>query len=280
MNPLLFIVITDFNGFQQTKLCLDALRASVYQAFTVVLVDHGVTNETQQALGRNYPEVIRITGSPELWWTGATNLGIRYALDCGAELVMLLNNDCYVTPETIGELIEIWQENPRSLIAPVQRDSLNGKILSITSSSCFLLGFPTVPGPRALTQEMYDKRLLSTRLICGGRGVLLPALVFSVIGLFDEYNFPHYGADHDFYIRVAKKEWPLYVATRSTVFVDNTKTTVASDLKEMTIREWLESLKTFRSHRNIAHVSNLFQIHYPIKKCIYSEFSYIQRDIF
>ena len=266
MDPKLFIVITDFNGFEQTKNCLDALRESFFQDFTVVVVDHGTTNETQRSLEHEYPGVVRIVGSPELWWTGATNLGIRHALGCGADLVMLLNNDCYVTPETIGELIALWKENPQSLIAPVQRDKLTGKILAITLRSCFLLGFPTMPGPRTLTPQMHTQRLLSTQLIGGGRGVLLPVPVFKEIGFFDEVNLPHYGADHDFYLRAANNKWPLYVAARAIVDIDDTRSTIVENLSEMSFNQWLLSLSHYRSHRNIAHVCALFKKNYPINK--------------
>lgn len=262
----LFIVITDFNGFQQTKNCLDTLRRSVFQDFTVVVVDHGTTSETRQSLERECPEVVRVGGSPELWWSGATNLGIRYAQGCGAELIMLLNNDCYVKPETIGELIELWQENPQSVIAPVQRDWKTGNILAITPRSCFLLGFPTIPGPKTLTEAMHARRLLPTRLIGGGRGVLIPVSIFQEIGLFDEVNLPHYWADHDFYLRAANKKWRLYVATRAFVDIDNTRTSVAENLKGMSLRKWYLSLFDCRSHRNIAHVSSLFKKHYPVKQ--------------
>jgi len=266
MVPNLFIVITDFNGFQQARNCLEALRKNVFQDFTVVVVDHGTTSETQQALERDYPDVVRIVGTPELWWTGATNLGIRHALSCGAELVMLLNNDCYVTPETIGELIELWRENSQSVIAPVQRDWKTGDILSITPRSCFLMGFPTIPGPKTLTEAMYAQRLLPTRLIIGGRGVLIPASIFQEIGLFDERNLPHYGADHDFYLRAATRKWPFYVAARAIVDIDNTRTSIAGNLSEMSFREWWLSLFNQRSHRSVTHAIALFKNHYPIKK--------------
>lgn len=266
MNLHLFIVITDFNGFQQTKNCLNALRKSIFQGFTVVVVDHGTTSDTKQSLEREYLEVVRIVGSPELWWTGATNLGIHYALSCGADLVMLLNNDCYVTPGAIGELIELWQEHPQSLIAPVQRDWKTGDILSITPRSCFLLGFPTIPGPRVLTSAMFSQRLLPSQLIGGGRGVLLPTSIFKEIGFFDEVNLPHYWADHDFYLRACKQGIPLFIASRAIVDIDGTRTTMADNPGQLTLRQWMHSLRSIRSHRNLAHLKELFKRHYPYRQ--------------
>lgn len=38
---------------------------------------------------------------------------------------------------------------------------------------------------------------------------LTSAEVFETVGLFDEKNFPHNGADHDFYLQCRKNKIPL-----------------------------------------------------------------------
>lgn len=146
MNKL-YIVITDFNGFTQTRRCLDALNASTYKDFTVLVVDHGTTDETRIGLENEYPGVIRISGSSSLWWAGANNLGIHFALEGGADAIMLVNNDCYVVPDAINILVELFEKHPHGIIAPVQRDCRNGD-LTISPRSCFLFGFPTLSGPK------------------------------------------------------------------------------------------------------------------------------------
>ena len=261
---MLHIVITDFNGFAQTRRCLDALRASRFQDFTAVVVDHGTTDETKTRLGSEYPEVVRIEGSADLWWTGATNLGVREALARGADTVMLLNNDCYVTPDTVEILVALAQGQPDSILAPIQRDLASGKITAISVRSRLGLGFPTVPGPRHLTPKMIQARLLPVQLIAGGRGVIIPAGAFAEIGLFDEKQLPHYGADHDFYLAARKRGIQLYVATQAFVNVDNTRTTTAETPEQLSFSEFLDTFTNTRSHRNLRDVTALFRKHYPI----------------
>lgn len=258
------LIITDFNGYAQTRRCLEALRASRYRDFTVLVVDHGTTDETRAGLAAEFPEVIRISGSPELWWTGATNLGIRSALERGADRFMLLNNDCYVTPEAIGTLVEQAFAHPEAIIAPVQRDWHSGRVTAISPRSWFLLGFPTVPGPRQLTATMIGRELLPVTLIGGGRGVIIPASLFTKLGLFDEEHLPHYWADHDFYLCARRHDIPLYVATRAFVDIDNTRTTLADNPGMLSPAEFLHSLRSIRSHRNMRDVTALFRKHYPI----------------
>lgn len=260
----LHLIITDFNGYAQTRRCMEALRASQDRDFTVLVIDHGTTDETRAGLAANFPEVIRISGSPELWWTGATNLGIRSALNRGADSVMLLNNDCYVTPETIGVLVRLARQNPTAIIAPIQRNWPSGQITMINPRSWFLLGFPTIPGPRRLTATIISKELLPVSLIGGGRGVIIPAFVFGILGLFNEENLPHYYADHDFYLRARQQHVPLYVATHAFVDVDNTRTTLADNPGALSFSQFLQSLHSIRSHRNLRCVTALFRKHYPI----------------
>lgn len=260
----LYIVITDFNGFAQTRRCLEALRASRYQHFTVLLVDHGTTGETRTVLASEFPEIIRIEGAPDLWWTGANNVGIREALKRGADAVMLLNNDCYVTSATVGTVLAAMRECPDAIVAPIQRDAASGTITVIAPRHRLGLGFPTIPGSRHLTSEIKAMRVLPANLIGGGRGVIIPAGAFSQLGLFDENQLPHYWADHDFYLRARKRGIPLYIATQAFVDVDSTRTTTAARPETLNFSEFLDTLTNTRSHRNLRDVTALFRKHYPI----------------
>ncbi|KAA3621864.1 MAG: glycosyltransferase family 2 protein [Proteobacteria bacterium] len=260
----LYIVITDFNGFAQTSRCLDALISSDRSDFHTLVVDHGTSDETRRGLQARYPEVCRIQGSEDLWWTGAVNLGVRFALESGASAVMLLNNDCYVEPGAIDILVRNWRENPGAIVAPVQRDYLSGDILSYDPGTCFLLGFSTLRGPRKIPRRVMERPLIDVDLILGGRGAIIPAVVFEQVGLFDEIELPHYGADHDFYLRARDKGVRLCVATNAFVDVDDTRTTAADRPGELSFREFVATFKNRRSHRNLGDVAALYRKHYPV----------------
>jgi GT2 family glycosyltransferase len=108
-------------------------------------------------------------------------------------------------------------------------------------------------------------RLLPTKLIVGGRGAVLPAEVLARNGLFDEECLPHYGADHDFYLRARKRGIALYTVTEAIVDVDATRSSAASHPGRLTLREFVETLSSVRSHRNIPHMVELFRRHYPVR---------------
>ena len=259
------VVIPVFNGWKQTKICLDALRTSIYRNLEIIVVDHGSTDETKAVLPIQYPEVVHVLGEPTLWWAGAMNLGIRTALDRGANTVMLLNNDCYVSPETIERLLAHGQQSVDAIIAPKQKDAMTGQTICITVGTCFLLGFPTVLFPLRTARLIGKPKLIPTKIIGGGRGAMIPASVFKSMGLFDEANLPHYYADHDFYLRCRKQGVRLGIATDATVYVDNTRTTLAAKVEAIGFRKFLHTLVNRRSHRNVRDLTALFKLHYPLK---------------
>ena len=101
----LSVIIPVFSGLDQLKHCLRALTLGDYHDFNIIVVDHGTTDAITNGLSTQFPKVFCLRGSPELWWTGATNLGIKHALAGGSEAVMLFNHDCYVQADTIVKLL-------------------------------------------------------------------------------------------------------------------------------------------------------------------------------
>jgi len=263
MSDNLFVIIPVLNRWQQTRNCLNRLLCSGHTEVTIIVVDHGSTDGTRPGLESEFPDVIRLPGRSDLWWAGATNLGIREALRRGAKTIMLLNNDCYLLADTMERLSRHHTTAPDAIIAPIQRNMGTGDIITRPMTSCFLLGFPTLLLPGSLYQEGRPD-LAETRLIIGGRGVLIPASVFEKTGLFNETKLPHYGADHDFYLRCREQGIRLCIARDALVEIDENTSTLSRELGRMTAREFIDSLSNRRSHRNIPELTTLFRLHYPI----------------
>jgi GT2 family glycosyltransferase len=260
----LAIVVTDFNGWERTRLCLQALAESHFQSFDIFVVDHGTTDTTAKGLAANFPHVHRVPASAELWWAGASNVGIQVALKREATRIVLLNNDCYVSKNALATLMEHSQAHPEWIIAAVQVDLDSGQHIAITPSQNLLLGFATLNGPKSITDKMRAERLVSTNLIGGGRGVIIPAHVFLRVGLFDDADLPHYYADHDFYLRCRAAGIVMKVAVDATVAIDQTQTSIANAPSTMSFRGLVASFTSMRSHRSIRHLAPFFKHHYPI----------------
>lgn len=259
----LHVVIPVFNGWDSTRKCLEALR-QVAEPLRIIVVDHGSTDATKTDLPLLFPDVEIVFGDDSLWWSGATNLGIRAALAAGADAVVLLNNDCYVDQNTIGTLLAHHDRNPQAIIAPRQRDASgqDGHVERVTT--CLTLGFSTFMLPASFAPTPDSGGLMHVKLIAGGRGTLIPASVFNRAGLLDEVSLPHYFADHDFYLRCRKLGVPLCVAADAWVTIDATRTSLAATGIPASISALHNMLWLRRSHRNIEAQSALFKKHYPV----------------
>ena len=107
MSSAIVIVVLNWNGAEDTLACLDSLQTLAYPNFQVVVVDNGSTDDSLaklQGYHASFPMTILATGS-NLGYAGGNNVGTRYAMDHGADFVLLLNNDTTVAPDLLDRLI-------------------------------------------------------------------------------------------------------------------------------------------------------------------------------
>lgn len=261
-GKVLSIVIPVFKEQSNLRLCLKSLYKSTYKNFFIIIVDHGCDDAITQWVKREFPDIICLRGSSDLWWSGATNIGVKYALKQGHDLIMLLNHDCYLRKDTIGNLLSS-NNDINKIVAPIQIDIHTKKEL-VCAYSFFLLGFSTVIPPARWCKSLYSNNLVSTGLIIGGRGVIIDAEVFRSVGLLDEVNLPHYGADHDFYLRCKKSGFKLYTCKTAIVDVDDSVRYSEHTLPDSMGNGIAKNLLDRKSHRNIKDTWTLFSNHFPI----------------
>lgn len=114
------IVILTFNRWQDTHECLTQLLASDARAARIIVVDNGSTDETLQALAREFPHVHILRNAANLGYAEGNNVGLRYALANGFEFVVVLNNDVLVAPNWLAPLLQAAQDDPRAaLLGPL-----------------------------------------------------------------------------------------------------------------------------------------------------------------
>jgi len=107
-TPLISVIVLNWNGVDDTLACLDSLAALTYPNFNVVVVDNGSTNDSLARLrpySAPYSMKLLETGL-NLGYAGGNNMGIRHALETGADFVLVLNNDTVVASDLLERLVE------------------------------------------------------------------------------------------------------------------------------------------------------------------------------
>jgi len=111
-SPLVFIIVLNWNGRDDTLECLRSLQKLDYPNFDTIVVDNGSTDGSENAIRTSFPLAQFIQTGKNLGYAGGNNVGIRFALSHGADYVWLLNNDTTVDPQALTALVETAAADP------------------------------------------------------------------------------------------------------------------------------------------------------------------------
>jgi len=110
-------VVLNWNGRTDTLACLASLQAQTART-TIYLVDNGSIDDSVDAVRANFPDVTILENGANFGYAGGNNVGIRRALDDGADVVVILNNDTLLEPECIARLTDALMPTDVAAAAP------------------------------------------------------------------------------------------------------------------------------------------------------------------
>ncbi|QJW88000.1 glycosyltransferase family 2 protein [Spirosoma taeanense] len=237
---MIFVVIPVHNRKQLTRACLQCLKSQTVRNFKVVVVDDGSTDGTDLMIQNEFPDVVRLTGDGNLWWTEGTNVGVRYALAnkvAGEDnFVLTLNDDTEVPDDYVETLLSNYYQYAPCLLGSVSVDIKKHDSLQFAGTRMNLHSAYEQDLAYSRYQNSYAYLKRQTPFIesdsLPGRGILIPFEVFDKVGLFDSRNFVHYMADIEFTVRARRAGYRLILPTNTVVFehVDTSGLKVRADL--------------------------------------------------
>lgn len=115
--PRVAVVVTTWNGLSDVLPCLASFSQVEYPNYAVVVVDNASDDETVSTVRERFPGVTLLVNETNRGYAGGTNVGMRHALEHGAEYVFILNNDTKMTPPVLDELVNVMRTDPRIAIA-------------------------------------------------------------------------------------------------------------------------------------------------------------------
>jgi len=206
------ILLTCFNRRERTLSCL----RTVYAQFPmdnarqeVYLVDDGSSDGTADAVSREFPDVIILHGSGDLFWNGGMNLAWKTAIAQGFEYYLWLNDDVTLYTNAFKSMFDSFMKGRKECgTNPV----IVGSFHEVGNNEHAYGGFEikkTLWGVR-------KKRVVPTGEIkrCdtfNGNTVLIPDSVVKKVGLLDPH-FTHSFGDVDYGYRCMEKDIPVFIA--------------------------------------------------------------------
>lgn len=218
------VIVPVHNRRNLTLKCLEKLKDIERNGFevAVVVIDDGSTDGTDEAVHECYPDVVVLKGDGNLWWSGAVNKGVAYAMDNGCDFVLTLNDDIDFKKDFLQVLFDTSKKYPDSIVSSLSLISQShGHDEIIASTGLKVSGWLRNMIPAIDSKTVSD---LSNEIIfCDalpGRSLLIPVDIFREIGFFDSIRFPHGDADIEFTHRAKLAGYLLIVNTYSKVYTE------------------------------------------------------------
>ncbi len=212
--PVWAVVLNHREGADSLR-CLNALAKVRYRSLTRLVVDNA-SGPGEVAWLRSAGATVAESGG-NLGYAGGNNVGIRLALEAGAEAVWVVNPDAYPEPRSLPRLVRVLRRHPEvGIVGPrileaeaasprIQSDG--GRIVWEAGGRSELIGRGTAPG-RGGEMRLVD--------FVPGAAMLVRRRVFEDIGLLPEEYFLYF-EETDFCVRAARAGWKVAVDTGARV---------------------------------------------------------------
>lgn len=189
------VILVTYNFATRLERCLRSVQTQRGVELRLYVVDNASSDGTVEEVRRLAPEAELMESVENLGFGAANNIGIRQALEAGADYVYLLNQDAwFLTPDDLANLVRVSERHPDyGILSPLQMNA-DGTTLQLT----FAFGILTAG-------VKLDYHLLSDQLEGHPEDVyplvyspaahwLLPRACLEKAGLFSP-AFYHYGED-------------------------------------------------------------------------------------
>ncbi len=181
------------------------------------MVDNASSDGTVESVRSKFPSVKVITNQANLRFAGGNNVGIDYAMQNGADYVVLLNNDTTVDPAFLSELVQTAESDSRIGMAGPKIYYYNEpeRIWFAGGKVEYWKGWVSHIGIREPDNGQYDTPRDVDYLT--GCCMLVKREVIERIGKLDE-SFFIYGEDADWSLRAARAGYRLRFVPSSVIW--------------------------------------------------------------
>jgi hypothetical protein len=241
--PLIYGITLNWNRRDDTLKCLESLYRLDFPNLRLLVVDNGSVDGSPEAIREHYPSVEQIMNERNLGFAGGFNQGLKYALNAGAEYILIVNNDTTVAPDMLNLLMNSILPDNVGVVSPIILYS--SKPYQIWSAGAgrnpWTLELTENHGRNQNYSEITERDFLS------GCGMLIKRVVLENVGLFDERFFMYY-EDSDFALRVRQAGYKMLLVPQARMWHAVSQSSNGTDSPNE--RYWMgkSSVLFFRKH--------------------------------
>jgi len=215
--PKVGIIILNWNNYSDTKECLMSLQELNYKNYFVIVIDNGSIDGSTDKIKNEFPDYFYIYNKENLGYSGGNNVGIRFALEKNADLILILNNDTIVTSNLLSLLIDVITGSQKiGMVGPRIYSYYDPLIFQISSGEIDMLKIRIKARWTNVKNNKHAQNFYPVSKLPGSC-LLIKREVIQNIGLMDENYFLYY-ADTDMQRRARKQGWLLYNVPHAKIY--------------------------------------------------------------
>jgi len=213
-QPLVAIVIVNYNGQEDTLECLESLSKTTYENKRIIVVDNG-SQEPPSEIKRRFPEVQLIELKENTGFAGGNNTALR-RLPKNTAYALLLNNDTVVKEDFLEPLVKTAEsEQSIGLVCP--KIYYHAKPNTLWFAGSEMRGIRGVAhlGDGEVDRGQYDSQEDVGFLT--GCALLIKKSVLESVGFLDDDFFLYY-EDVDYCLRASAAGYRLVYQPASVIW--------------------------------------------------------------
>jgi GT2 family glycosyltransferase len=205
-RPALWVLVLCYNQIALTLECLATLAAQTHPAH-VLVIDNASSDGTAEQVARHFPNVEILRLATNLGYAGGNNAAMRHALACGAEAMLLLNNDTRLAPTCLAELVAALDAHPEAAAIGPMVYTWDG--WDTISSAGGIINWAHADAVNVGAGEP-DSGQYAARAVdfLNGCALLVRSAAAAQVGLLDEHYFM-YWEETDWCARMRHAGWTL-----------------------------------------------------------------------
>lgn len=219
MNNKVIIILLNYCGTEDTLNCIASLEQIEYDNYEILVVDNASPDNSYEILKEALKDTPHTLLKSEFngGFAKGNNIGIEYAMNHGADYVLLLNTDTLVEKDFLTNLMECYENYPEAGI-------VGSKILYESKRDYIWYGGGDIDfkrfygyhyGEKHRDEGQYDKEC-EVNFITGCVMLIGRDVIKKVGGLPEEYFM--YFEDADYCVQVKDAGYKLYYCPNAIVY--------------------------------------------------------------
>lgn len=139
LQPLVSIVILNWNGKDRLKKCLNSVKKISYSKKEIIVVNNGSTDGSKNFLQKYHPEIKVIELKKNVGYARGKNMGVSKSK---GKYILALDNDTAVTSNFLEPLVDAMEKDKSiGIIQPQIRSMIHKNLLDSVGSFMTATGF-------------------------------------------------------------------------------------------------------------------------------------------